>query len=133
VSEHSDDGESPRITISRAEEKGKGAVPKDDDGGDEEEPPRPMPTRMLGHRRNTVSAEVYNAVESSTTWTPPTFEKSASDAAWLARVLHNNCLFKHLDDRELKIVVSSVSRVSYTAGQVIYTQGIPRTPYSPTL
>ena len=120
-SQHEDEEEEHHDGEGEGKEAGEQAEEKEDEP---EELPALASFRMLGHRRNTVSAEVYNAVESSQSWTPPVFEKSAGDAAWLTKILHTNSLFKHLDDRELKIVVSSMNKINYTTGQVIYTQGI---------
>eukprot|EP00667_Euglena_gracilis_P006572 EG_transcript_6625 len=67
-------------------------------------------------RRQTVSAEVYDASKEEEEFHPEEYPKSAEDAEKLTKILESHYLFKHLDDRELAKLVQLMEPKAYAIG-----------------
>ena len=119
-----DDDDEPKED---ADEAGGGKNQSDDDEPIEDESVVEERRRSQeGVRRTTVSAEVYNAMAESQSWTPPVVQKSAFVEDWLANILAHHMLFKHLDDREIKAVMNAMEPLFFQGGTTIYTEGVFR-------
>ena len=97
---------------------------EDTDDYEAEVDEEPIQQRFGRERRITVSAEVYNAMQESENWQPPCTPKHTELETWLRRVLEVHCLFKHLDDREMRTVTQALFPCTYRCGQNLCMQGM---------
>jgi len=87
----------------------------EDDAEDVPAPPSVAPGAGF-KRRQTVSAEVYNASQEES-FDPEKYPKSAEDTEKLIKLLEAHYLFRHLDDRELARLVELFEPRSYKPGE----------------
>eukprot|EP01004_Peranema_trichophorum_P001467 NODE_1177_length_2085_cov_70.133537_g991_i0.p1 GENE.NODE_1177_length_2085_cov_70.133537_g991_i0~~NODE_1177_length_2085_cov_70.133537_g991_i0.p1 ORF type:complete len:668 (-),score=135.12 NODE_1177_length_2085_cov_70.133537_g991_i0:80-1897(-) len=74
-------------------------------------------------RRTTVSSEAVDMNQTARDFTHKVIPKSREDERQLRRVLEENFLFKHLDDREISHAVQAMSEDKFESGEIIIKQG----------
>ncbi|KAF0685071.1 Aste57867_22999 [Aphanomyces stellatus] len=74
----------------------------------------------LTARRGTVMATPLHLEKG---WTPPHYDKSASDRADIREAIGHNCLFCNMDEKARSIMIDAMQRVQFNRGAIIIRQG----------